>query len=56
MSESKQSHHPHREPVNALPYWKRAHQDWRFWVALVLMFLAMTVYILSDNLAFVPRN
>ncbi len=53
MSESKQSHHPHRESVSALPYWKRAHHDWRFWVALVLMFLAMTVYVVSDNLAFV---
>jgi hypothetical protein len=49
------SHHS-PDSDNALSYWKRAHHDWRFWVALVLMFLAITVYVLSDNLAFVPRN
>ncbi len=56
MSESKHRHHPSAEVVSALPYWKRAHRDWRFWAALVLMFLAITVYVLSDNLAFIPRN
>jgi len=56
MSESKHRHHPASESVAALPYWKRAHHDWRFWAALVLMFLAITVYVLSDNLAFVPHN
>ena len=33
------------------PYWKRAHHDWRFWTALVLMLAAMLYYILSDNFA-----
>jgi hypothetical protein len=27
------------------------HRDWKFWVALLAMLLAMTVYICSDNLA-----
>jgi hypothetical protein len=53
VSESKQRHHLRPEAASALPYWKRAHHDWRFWVALFLMFLAMAVYVLSDNLAFV---
>lgn len=39
-----------------LPYWKRAHHDWRFWFGLVLMFAAITVYIVSDNLVLIPRN
>jgi hypothetical protein len=56
VSESKHRHHPAGESASALPYWKRAHHDWRFWAALVLMFLAITVYVLSDNLAFIPRN
>ncbi len=56
MSESKHRHHATPEPANAVPYWKRAHHDWRFWVGLVLMLLAISVYVLSDNLAFVPRN
>jgi hypothetical protein len=43
------SHHvPH-------PYWRRAHHDWKFWVALVLMLTARMVYVMTDDLAFVPR-
>jgi len=56
VSESKHRHHPTPESESAAPYWKRAHHDWRFWVGLVLMLLAITVYVLSDNLAFVTRN
>ena len=55
MSESKHRHHPTPESVSAVPYWKRAHHDWRFWIGLILMLLAITVYILSDNLAFLPH-
>jgi hypothetical protein len=36
------------------PYWKRAHHDWRFWIALVLMFAAMIIYLMSDDLAWRP--
>jgi hypothetical protein len=38
------------------PYWKRVHRDWRFWVGVALMAIAIAVYITSDNLAFVPHN
>ena len=37
-------------------YWKRAHQDWRFWTGISLMLLAITIYVLSDNLAFLPHR
>lgn len=39
----------------APPYWTRMHHDWRFWVALILMLAAITVYILSENLAWLPH-
>ncbi len=37
------------------PYWKRAHQDWRFWVGLFLMLTALAIYIMSDNLSRLPH-
>lgn len=37
------------------PYWKRAHHDWRFWVALVLMLGAMLIYLMTDDLSIVPH-
>ncbi len=36
-------------------YWKRAHRDWRMWVALIFMLAAITIYILSEDLAFLPH-
>jgi hypothetical protein len=45
-------HNAHGDPR---PYWKRAHRDWRVWVGLVLMFAAITIYVLSDDLAFLPH-
>jgi hypothetical protein len=39
----------------AEPYWMRAHHDWRFWVGLVLMLVAITVFALSDDLMLLPR-
>jgi hypothetical protein len=65
MSETNYGHHGNEGPDtgsvhhvvdhNPLPYWKRAHQDWRFWVGLVLMLAAITIYVLSDDLAFLPH-
>ena len=37
------------------PYWKRAHNDRRIWVALFFMFAAIAIYVVSDNLAFLPH-
>ena len=41
---------------NSGPYWKRAHHDWRFWVGVVLMLVAMTIYVGTNNLSSVPSG
>jgi hypothetical protein len=47
--ELERNHHEHR------PFWKRAHHDWKFWAAMILMLTAMFIYVMTDDLAFVPR-
>ena len=49
---------PNRESVRHShgPYWKRAHHDWRVWVALFFMLTAIAIYVLSENLAFLPHG
>ncbi len=44
------------EHEHQLPYWQRAHRDWRFWVGVAFIFVALFVFIISDNLAFIPRH
>jgi hypothetical protein len=66
MNESNYGHHGNEGPDpgsvrrpalhDQRPYWKRAHHDWKVWVALVFMFAAITIYVLSDNLAFLPHG
>jgi hypothetical protein len=61
MDESNQNHERHetnRDHVRATqgPYWKRAHHDWRFWAALLLMIAAMIVYVMSEDLSLRPRS
>ncbi len=66
MSENNYDHHGNEGPDpgsahhpvahDPRPYWKRAHHDWRFWVGLFFMSLAITIYVLSDNLAFLPHG
>ena len=36
------------------PYWKRAHRDWRVWVGLFFMLAAIIIYVLSEDLAWMP--
>jgi hypothetical protein len=36
------------------PYWKRAHYDWKFWVAILLMLFAMAIYLRSNDLSVRP--
>ena len=36
------------------PYWKRAHHDWRFWMAAIFIFTAMTIYVLTVELSLPP--
>jgi hypothetical protein len=38
------------------PYWSRMHRDWRFWVGAIFMFSALMIYVLSGDLAWVPRG
>jgi hypothetical protein len=38
------------------PYWKRAHHDWRFLLGMVLVFAAIAIYVMSDDLSLVPRG
>lgn len=35
---------------------KRIHHDWRFWLAIVLMLLAIAAYVLSLDDAVRPRG
>jgi hypothetical protein len=55
-------HHHHTQasdgcsvPNVHVPYWRRAHTDWRFWVGVMLMFAAMIIYVMSFDLALRPR-
>jgi hypothetical protein len=62
MNEAKHGRHRHGGPDRDSvhhghsPYWKRAHHDWRFWVAVFLMFAAMIIYVMSNDLALRPRS
>ncbi len=35
-------------------FWRRAHKDWRVWIAVALMLLAMLVYLMSMDERFQP--
>jgi len=56
MNESHHGHQPDNNPAHRShrPYWKRAHTDWRLWVAVLLMFAAMIYYLLSMDLSWRP--
>jgi ABC-type Zn2+ transport system substrate-binding protein/surface adhesin len=62
MEKNRHSHHRHKEvdrdsiDHGHLPYWKRAHHDWRFWVGLSLMLAAMIIYVMSDDLSLIPHR
>jgi hypothetical protein len=36
-------------------YWKRAHRDWRLWIALFLMYAAMIFCLMSEDLRWRPQ-
>jgi hypothetical protein len=38
------------------PYWRRAHRDWRFWVGVVFLSLALIVYVMTVDLSLVPQH
>jgi uncharacterized membrane protein len=43
-----ESHHHHHGEG---PYWRRAHHDWRFWVGMIAMLMAIGVYVGSNDLS-----
>ena len=58
MSKAKHSHQsydgPDSDGINHgfhRPYWKHAHRDWRLWVAVSLMLVALFTYVMTDDLA-----
>ena len=60
MSESNYGH-PGNEggepkPAHDRPAWRRIHRSWLFWLGMVLVTAAVTIYVMSDNLALIPRN
>jgi hypothetical protein len=32
------------------------HRDWRFWVGALFMAAALAIYVLSEDLAWIPRS
>jgi hypothetical protein len=48
-------HHGGAEGESARPDWRRLHHSRLFWVGLFMMLLAITIYVLSDDLAWRPR-
>ncbi|TPV99821.1 MAG: hypothetical protein USCAAHI_00738 [Beijerinckiaceae bacterium] len=55
MSVHKHARHHGGAQESARPNWRRLHQSRLFWVGLFLMLLAITIYVLSDDLAWRPR-
>ncbi len=51
-------HHPDHEQQQKgnEPYWKRAHHDWKFWVALSLMLTSMLIYIVTLDESVQPET
>jgi hypothetical protein len=33
-----------------VPYWRRAHRDWRFLVVVVVMLIAIMTYVMTGDL------
>jgi hypothetical protein len=53
---SVEEHDRIKYPHNHLPYWKRMHHTWSFWVFVVLMLAAITYYVMSVDFAFAPQK
>jgi hypothetical protein len=54
--------HPHGDPnggsnhPDGRPYWKRAHRDWRVWIAAGCILVAMIIYIMTNDLRGWPNG
>jgi hypothetical protein len=43
-----------RAHLDHRPNWKHAHRDWRVWVGLFFCLAAIIIYVLSEDLSFMP--
>jgi hypothetical protein len=50
-----ESHHGHHGN-GQVPYWRRAHHDWRFWIGLIAMLVAIGVYVGTNDLSLAPSG
>ncbi|MFZ0301840.1 MAG: hypothetical protein WAL75_04110 [Terracidiphilus sp.] len=41
---------------DAGPNWRRMHRDWRFLIGTLLMAAALSIYVLSGDLASIPHG
>jgi hypothetical protein len=55
MNELERAHRP-QGPHHRHPYWKTAHRDGRVWGVVCSMLAAMTIYVMSNDLAWRPRS
>ncbi len=53
MDDPKFQQHGGPHPAHR-PYWKRMHHSPFFWVAAFFILLAMTIYVVTENLSFRP--
>jgi hypothetical protein len=62
VNEIERTHHRHGGPhpdgpkEGQRPYWKRAHRDWRVWIGLFFCLAAIIIYVLSEDLSFMPSG
>ena len=60
MNENKHEHphteYKHEHGHDRGRYWRRAHRDWKFWVALVAMLVAMGIYLRTNDLSVRPHG
>jgi len=52
-------HHRGQKPEGRLshgPNWKRLHRHWYFWVGMFLMLAAVVIYVMTEDLAWVPQS
>jgi hypothetical protein len=62
VNEIERTHHRHAGPHpddpkdGKRPYWRGAHRDWRVWVGLFFCLGAIIIYVLSEDLSFMPSG
>ena len=44
------------KPLHPRRSWRRIHHGWLFWLGMGLVTAAITIYVMSDNLALLPRG